>query len=360
MAVRERRATQGAGGNETVAFSRAAEELGLKPGELELAIQLEEVRTVAAPGTGRRRVPRQELDRLRQAEDFPEGLRERVRAVGTAEGAQLMGISPERFTRLARVGLLSPVKFYVNRYRAVVWLYPAAELRRFAEKEPALLTGVTPKGLRTMLDAGEDWRARSWRSRRVGQLARQTDDPWERAAVPAAVLPGDDLADIVDDPYERAYLRRLRPALVPVRADIGATWDVVARLITADDPDEILWIRLGLTFALDEARAVRPAPMPGDSPSADPPPDRPPGTDLGSHAEGPPAARGRRLRGWLRRRTGRGELSAGQPPGRAALARPDTSSHRSEQPLLHHRHEQPARAVEDLTAGQPPGSGGDG
>jgi hypothetical protein len=206
---------------------------------------------------------------LRGAEDFPGGLLERVRVVGTAQGAELMGIGPERFTRLARVGCFSPVKFYINRYRAVVWLYPARELRTFAEREPGLLTGSTPTNLRAMLDAGEDWRARNWRGRRIGQLARQTDDPWERAALSAAVLAADELAEVVDDPYERAYLRRLRPALVPVRADTTATWDVVERLITADDPDEILWNRIGLALSLDEARTVRQAPRPGSTVAAD-------------------------------------------------------------------------------------------
>ncbi|MGP4001021.1 DUF6397 family protein [Streptomyces sp. 8N706] len=261
MAVRERRGAAAAG--ETLAFGRAAERLGLKPRELDLAVQLEEVRTVAVAGTVRRRVPCAEVERLRRTEDFPDGLRERVRAVGTAEASELMGISPERFTRLAKVGCFSPVKFYINRYRAVVWLYAAVELRKFAERDQGLLRGSTPKNLRAMLDAGEDWRARNWRGRRIGQLARQTDDPWERAAVSAAVLSAEELAEVVDDPYERAYLRRLRPTLVPVSPDATATWDVVERLITADDPDEILWNRISLALSLDEAREARPAPRPG-------------------------------------------------------------------------------------------------
>jgi hypothetical protein len=304
MAVREKRqAVRGAGETpETLAFGRAAGELGLKPRELEFAVQLEVVRTVAPPGGGRRRVPAAEVARLRDEEDFPDGLRERVRAAGTAEGADLMGISPERFTRLARVGLISPATFYVNRYRAVVWLYPAVELRSFTERLPELLTGSMPKNLKALLDAGEDWRARNWRSRRIGQLARQTDDLWERAAVPAAVLPADELATIVEDPYERAYLRRLRPALVSARADSTATWDVVERLLTADDPDEMLWIRLSLCYALDEARSARSAPMPGEMSAPVPgeasaPVPRPEST-------APQDGRSRGIRAWLRRRAG--------------------------------------------------------
>ena len=63
---------------------------------------------------------------------FPEALRERVKTVGTTEGAALMEVTTARFTRLARLGLVVPVKFYLNRYRAVVWLYLAEELRQFA------------------------------------------------------------------------------------------------------------------------------------------------------------------------------------------------------------------------------------
>ncbi|MFG2193997.1 DUF6397 family protein [Streptomyces sp. NPDC048639] len=289
------------------AFRSAAGELGLKPRELEIAVQLEEVRTVPAPAGAGRRVPRAEVTRLQEEGGFPDCLRERVRVVGTADAAGLMGITQERFGRLARVGLLSPVAFYVNRYRAVVWLYPAVELRAFAEREPGMLTGSMPKNLKALLDAGEDWRARNWRSRRVGQLARQTDDPWGRAAVPAALLPPDELAEIVEDPYERAYLRKLRPALASDRAVSTATREVVERLIRADDPDEILWIRLSLAYALDEARTVRSAPLPGEtSPEAGSPllgdTDRfsvPP--EDGRSPGGPRASRPRGWRAWLRR-----------------------------------------------------------
>ncbi|WP_435852336.1 DUF6397 family protein [Streptomyces sparsogenes] len=130
------------GAEETVAFARAARELGLKLSELELAVQLGEVRAVAVGAVGTvgamgRRVARAELLRVAAAEGFPGALRARLRVVGTAEGAELMGISPGRFTRLARGGFLTPVRFYVNRYRAVVWLYPAAELAAFANRVQA-------------------------------------------------------------------------------------------------------------------------------------------------------------------------------------------------------------------------------
>ncbi|MER5971112.1 DUF6397 family protein [Streptomyces sp. NPDC002055] len=248
------------GTEETLAPARAAEELGLKPEELDLAVRLDEVRTVTEPGSGRRRVPRAEVSRLTRGEGFPWGLRECVRLLVTAAAAELMGITPERFTRLAKVGCFSPVTFRINRYRAVVWLYAAVELRTFAARHPGLLTGSTPKNLRSMLDAGEDWRARNWRSRRIGQLARQAEDPWERAAVSAAVLGPEELAAVVGDPAERDYLRGLRPALVPVPRVETPTWSVVRRLITADDPDEVLWHRIGLVLSLEEARAARSAP----------------------------------------------------------------------------------------------------
>ncbi|PGH51801.1 hypothetical protein CRI70_04760 [Streptomyces sp. Ru87] len=260
--VAERGSVVRGGHGELLGFRRAAEQLLLKPGELELGTCLGVIRSVADPA-GRRRVPRAEVDRLRAAEGFPDVLRDRVRAVGTAEGAALMGVGAGRFTRLARVGCFSPVAFRVNRYRAVVWRYPAAELRRFAEREPQLLTGCTPKGLRAMLDAGEDWRPRNWRSRRIGQLVRETEDAWRRAAVSAAVLGADQLVDVVDDPYERAHLRRLQPSLLPLRPGGSASWPVVERLLFADDPDEILWHRISLLLCLDEARAVQPAPRPG-------------------------------------------------------------------------------------------------
>lgn len=162
----------------TYARRRAAEELGLRPGELELAVLMEEVRAVSVPGPGRWRVPGGEVARLRASDGFPESLRGRLRVVGTAEAAEAIGLASARFTRLARVGCFSPVRFRINRYRAVVWHYAAVEIEAFAGRHPELLRGRTPPALRAMLDAGEDWRARNWRSRRMGQLVRQTDDPW--------------------------------------------------------------------------------------------------------------------------------------------------------------------------------------
>ncbi|WMX43690.1 DUF6397 family protein [Streptomyces roseicoloratus] len=254
--------------------ARAARELELRRDEFRLAVDLGIVRTVPWPPPGtvevdggparRRRVPRAEIERLRAAPDFPEGLRERVRAVGTAEGAELLAVTRDRFARLARTGHFSPVRFYVNRYRAVVWLYPAAELAEFALNHPRLLTGRLPLDVRTRADdSRQDWRPRNWRARRLGALLRATGNPWVRTAAIASLLDPAHVAEVVDDPYERVYLDRLRPAPPVWRPNGPAAREIADRLILADDPDEILWHRMSLALALDEARAEREAPRPG-------------------------------------------------------------------------------------------------
>ncbi|MDX2563043.1 DUF6397 family protein [Streptomyces sp. TX20-6-3] len=247
----------------TVTPGRAAQELDLRGDEFRLAVQLGLVRTVPAGEGGRRRVERCEVDRLRAAPDFPAGLRERVRAVGTAEAAALLEITPERFIRLARTGHVSPVRFSLNRYRAVVWTYLAEEVAEFGLTCPALLTGRLPLELRERLAAHEDLRPRNWRARRLGALLRATDDPWVQAAAMASMLDPVQVAEVVDDPYERAHLDRLRPPAPPGMPVRAAARDIAERLTRADDPDEILWHRLSLALALDEARTEQPAPYPG-------------------------------------------------------------------------------------------------
>ncbi|MFE7843185.1 DUF6397 family protein [Streptomyces sp. NPDC057474] len=247
----------------TLAPSRAARELGLKRGELDLAVQLGCLRTVDDGGGGRR-VTRAEIDRIRAEKGFPEALRERVEAVSSNTAAEILGVPVSRFMRLARLGTVTPVKFHLNRHRAVVWLYPAAELRHFAadENNTPWLTGRMPEDLRHQLDAGLDLRPRNWRGRHLGFLLRQADDPWRRAAAPASLLDPIQVAEIVQDPYERAHLNRHRPA----RADHGPpdspAAQITARIMTADDPDEIEWLRTDLRQSLVEARAHRLAPRP--------------------------------------------------------------------------------------------------
>ncbi|MGW6568541.1 DUF6397 family protein [Streptomyces sp. NPDC054975] len=267
----------------TLAPTRAAQELELRRDEFQLAVQLGLVRTVpgappatsrapgaapTAPGArgGRRRVAQGEIDRLTSAPDFPAGLRDRVRTVGTAEAAELLAVAPERFTKLARTGHVSPVRFYLNRYRTVVWLYLAAELGEFALSRPGLLTGRLPGEIRERIDGGEDRRPRNWRARRLGLLLRATEDPWVRAAAIASLLDPVQLAEVVDDPYERTHLDRLRPEPPSGLPESAASREIAERLMVADDPDEILWHRMSLVLALDEARADRPAPRPEGAP----------------------------------------------------------------------------------------------
>ncbi|WKX74097.1 DUF6397 family protein [Streptomyces sp. XD-27] len=264
----------------TVSLSRAARELRLKPREFALAVQLGEVRTVTGGLGERPRVPRAELARLTATEELPRALAARLRVVGTAEGAELLGVGPARFARLAKGGGFHPVSFYINRYRAVVWLYLAVELEEFADREPGLLRGRTPERLRAAEASGEDLRARTWRARRVGQLLSRADGPWERAAVTAAVLAPEDLESAVPDPRERTCLVRLAPPLVVPRAGSPAYHDAVDGLLTAEDPDEIRDYRRDLDTALSQARRHGPVPplppqSPGREAMAEPPgPDR--------------------------------------------------------------------------------------
>ncbi|AWN31071.1 hypothetical protein DKG71_37770 [Streptomyces sp. NEAU-S7GS2] len=266
-------------GQQTLTMGRAARELELRTGELELATQLGKVRTVLTgtggrPGAGgslgRRRVPAEEITRLQAEPGFPEALRERIRTVSTNEAAELMGIGPGRVVRLTRAGCFGPVRFYVNRYGAVVWLYLAAEVTDFADREPDLMRGNTPAAMRVMLDSGQDWRARQWRSRRVAQLMGQTDDPWEAAAVIAAVLPPEELASVAEDPRERSLLRRLRPVLASVITVTPAARESFERVLTADEFDEVMWYRVNLSRELGTARREDPGRLrtPGAASSA--------------------------------------------------------------------------------------------
>ncbi|MFK0220246.1 DUF6397 family protein [Streptomyces vinaceus] len=238
-----------------VGGARAAGELGLTRTEFARAVQLGIVRAgPPAPG-GSARYARAELERIRSAEGFPEALRERVGTVAGAEAAgAVLGISPGRFTRLARCGHITPVGYRINRYRVVVWLYLAAELREFADREPGMLRGSAPPADRELLAAKADLRPRKWRGRHVGLLLRRTADPWERAAVLASVLPEEELREAVPDPAERIVLAALAPPAPYGHPQIPAAAAVAARLLRAEPADEVHWYRTSLDFALTGAR----------------------------------------------------------------------------------------------------------
>ncbi|MFJ4986516.1 DUF6397 family protein [Streptomyces sp. NPDC088732] len=250
-------------GAEALGVLRAREELGLEADEFDVALRTGEIRTTPAAG-GRRRVVRKDVERLRAEEGFPDTLRERLRLVGSVEGGELIGITRDRFTRFAKGGLIRPVRWYVNRYRTVVWLYLAVEVRQLAVDHPALLTGRLPAALRDALDEGEDHRPRGWRARRVEEMVRDAADAWGEAAAWAALLGPEAAAEAVPDPHERAYLRRLRPGLPPGNTGSYAVREVIDAHIVADHPDEVAFAQVSLADALLRARAVRPAPGSGD------------------------------------------------------------------------------------------------
>ncbi|MFE1749457.1 DUF6397 family protein [Streptomyces anandii] len=252
--------------------SRAARELGLKRSEFDLAVHLGHIRTLPDEGGGGRRVARSEIERLRAQDGFPETLRERVTAVGTVGATKVMEVTAARFTRLARLGLVVPVHFYLNRYRAVVWLYLADELKDFASdaKNTDLLNRSLPANLREQVEAGVDLRPRNWRGRHLGFLLRRAGDPWERAAAVASLLDPIQVSDIVGDPCERAHLNRFRQ-LPPAHGVPGsAAARLAERITTAQDADEIEWLRADLARAVDEARSHCPAPRPTPRPAPRP------------------------------------------------------------------------------------------
>ncbi|WP_129310852.1 DUF6397 family protein [Streptomyces sp. L2] len=291
--------------------SRAARELGLRRSEFDLAVHLGLIRTVPDEGgAGRGRIERAEVDSLLGQDGFPGTVRERVEVVGVTQGAALMEMPAGRFSRLARLGLLVPVRFYLNRYRAVVWLYLAEELRQFAADgaNASLLKGPTPEPLRGRLAAGVDLRARNWRGRQLGFLLRQADDdPWQRAGAFAAFLDPVEVADVVRDPDERARLHRFRPGPPGHGAPGSPSAHLAEAITTAADPDEIGWLRSALAQEIRETRAHRPSPHP-----AAPQDDRPERTAAARTRPARGATPGRPaptapvpprgLRAWLRRR----------------------------------------------------------
>lgn len=238
-----------------VGGGQAAGELELSRSEFARAVQLGIVRAgPSAPG-GAARFTRTELDRVRSAAGFPDALREQVETLAGAQAtAAVLGVGPSRFTRLARCGHITPVGYRINRYRAVVWLYLAVELRDFTAARPEMLRGSAPAADRELMEAKADLRPRKWRERHVGLLLRRTADPWERAAVLASVLPDGDVRETVPDPAERILLAALAPPVPYGHPQVPAAAAVAERLLRAQPPDEVAWYRTSLDFALTGAR----------------------------------------------------------------------------------------------------------
>ncbi|WP_420705658.1 DUF6397 family protein [Streptomyces sp. NRRL F-5630] len=258
MAVRGRTTamtrTSGGGGSgrgDLLNPEQAASLLELMPDEVERAAVLDVLPSVPGRGALPRRFTVGEIERQRAAPGFPRALREAVRCVGTADAAALLGIAPHRFTRLAKLGLLAPVEFHFNRYRAVVWAYLATEVEELGRRRSDLLVGRLPVALRSMAEG--DRRAARWRERRRGCLYRLSSDPWERAALLAVQLGPEETARAAD-PDECGYLRRLVPAP-------GAP--ALTSLKSAQGSDELAAVRAQFLAELLRARADRPAPRAG-------------------------------------------------------------------------------------------------
>lgn len=96
----------------------------------------------------------------------------------------------------------------------------------------------------------------------MGFLLRQTEGPWARAAVVASLLDPVQVAEAIRDPYERACLNRFRPERPSHGAPDSPAAHLVSRIMTAEDPDEISWLRADLGQAVAEARETHPAPRP--------------------------------------------------------------------------------------------------
>ncbi|WP_420713541.1 DUF6397 family protein [Streptomyces sp. Tu6071] len=278
---------------------QASSLLELTNEEVERAAVLDVLPSVPGRGTLPRRFTAGEIARQRAMPGFPHALREAVRCVGTADAADLLGIAPHRFTRLAKLGLLAPVDFRLNRYRAVVWAYLVTEVEELGRRRPELLVGRLPAELRSMAEG--DRRAPRWRERRRGHLHRLSSDPWERAALLAVQLGPEETARAAD-PDECGYLRRLLPAQ-------GA--QALTSLTIAQGADELRSLRAQFLDELRLARADRPAPRAGRKAGAGA--ARGPGTE---------AAGGAARAALPRRSASRTGHSASRPPLSPSVASP--------------------------------------
>ena len=242
------------------------------------------------------------------ARRWSDGLPVEGRLVGTVTGSELLGVSRGRFLLLARAGCLCPARWYVNRYRALVWLYPAEEVVAFAGARPEWLTGRLPEAVRAGLDRGLDLRPGTWRARRTDLLVARAADARQEVAVWFSLLGAERSADLLPDPGERLRMAGERVSLLTGAPAAAAGEEGCPVPLVAQDVAETAHARARLSEALERAR-------PAPSASADPP-----------RAPGPAAPTTRRppRSGRLRRILGRPDRDRRpeHPPRRRHRARP--------------------------------------
>ncbi|MFE7675601.1 DUF6397 family protein [Streptomyces albidoflavus] len=235
----------------------AARALGVRQSELETAVGLGLLATTEGTGEPgeRPKVPASEIRRLLPSVDHPDGLRAQVATTGARDGAALLGITEERFAKLARLGLLTPVRCHLNRYHCVVWRYLADELRAVRRHQAPHLTGQLPPPLRQLLATGDDARPRTWRRRVLAQRLGRAGTTWERAAAVAALLPRSDTAALLTPDKQRS-LDAVRPRPLFVRARSATAERALEPLARALPGPETEQYAAEFAELLDEARTT--------------------------------------------------------------------------------------------------------
>ncbi|MGW2264394.1 DUF6397 family protein [Streptomyces koyangensis] len=235
----------------------AARALGVRQNELETAVGLGLLATTEGTGEPgeRPKVPASEIRRLLPSVDQPDGLRAQVATTGARDGAALLGITEERFAKLARLGLLTPVRCHLNRYHCVVWRYLADELRAVRCHQAPHLTGQLPPPLRQLLATGDDARPRTWRRRVLAQRLGRAGTTWERAAAVAALLPRSHTAALLT-PDEQRSLDAARPRPLFARARSATAERALEPLARALPGPETEQYVAEFAELLDEARTA--------------------------------------------------------------------------------------------------------
>ncbi|QRF05725.1 hypothetical protein G9U55_28575 [Streptomyces koyangensis] len=251
------RLSPGPPGPATVSAEAAARALGVRQNELETAVGLGLLATTEGTGEPgeRPKVPASEIRRLLPSVDQPDGLRAQVATTGARDGAALLGITEERFAKLARLGLLTPVRCHLNRYHCVVWRYLADELRAVRRHQAPHLTGQLPPPLRQLLATGDDARPRTWRRRVLAQRLGRAGTTWERAAAVAALLPRSHTAALLT-PDEQRSLDAARPRPLFARARSATAERALEPLARALPGPETEQYAAEFAELLDEARTA--------------------------------------------------------------------------------------------------------